>query len=183
MQKLSGLVLDHYDDYDGSQLQALYPTQDEVPDFIKQAHLLSAEEHSQLPDESFALVMIDGDKTLRKYACIDEGNVVLSVDYFLKNGHKVPLEAQKVAAANLVTACGWYDLDPPEELTKVAIGLGGLLMGAMVAPGAVREAKSNLAAVKAGPKGKITTPTDVAVRRQQMGLGAPRSMARMSGGF
>lgn len=169
MQKLSGLVLDQYDDYDGSQFQAFYPTREDVPEFIKQAHLLSPEEHGQLPDDSFALVMIDEDKALRKYACIDEGNVVLSVDYFLKNGHKVPLEAQKVAAANLITACGWYELDPPEMLTKVAIGMG-LITAAMMAPGASREAKKNLRAVKAGPSGEVVTPGEVARRRQQMGI-------------
>ena len=168
MQKLSGLVLDQYDDEDGAQLRTWYPTRDDVPDFIKQANRLSPEDHGRLPDESFALVMVDEDKVLRKYACIDEGNVVLSVDYFMMNGHKIPEEAQKVAAANLVTACEWYDLEPPEELKKVAIG-GGLLVAGLMAPGAVREAKSNLAASKTGG-GMILTPQQVKQRRMQMGI-------------
>ena len=168
MEKLSGLVLDHYDDYDGSQFRSWYPTEGEVPDFIKQAQRLTPEDHGKLPDDAFALVMVDGGTTLRKYACIDEGNIVMSVDYFLKNGHKVTVEAQKVAAANLVTACGWYGLDPPEELQKIAIG-AGLLTAALMAPGASREAKANLLAVKAGPKGQIVTPEQVAMRRYQMG--------------
>ncbi len=178
MQKLSGLVLDHYDDYDGAQFRSWYPTKGDVPDFIKQAHLLSPDEHGQLPDESFALVMVDGDKVFRKYACIDEGNVVLSIDYFLKNGHKVPVEAQKVAAANLVTACGWYGLEPPDKLTKIAI-----LAAALVAPGVAREAKKNLQAVKAGPRGQIVTPGDVSMRRSAMGLGKKRSIMGMASGL
>jgi hypothetical protein len=183
MQKLSGLVLDHYDDHDGSQLKGWYSTLAEVPDFIKQAHLLSSEEQNQLSDDSFALVMIDGDKVFRKYACIDEGNVVLSIDYFLNNGHKLPEEAQKVAAANLVTACVWYGLEPPEALEKVALGVGGLLMAGMIAPGVAREAKANLTAAKAGLGGQIVTPQDIETRRQQMGLGASKGMASMAGGF
>lgn len=170
MEKLSGLVLDHHDDHDGTELRSLYPTRQDVPDFIKEAHLLTPEERDQLPDDAFALVMVDGERTLRKYACIDEGNVVLSVDYFMRNGHKIPLEAQKTAATNLVTACGWYDLEPPEELQKVAIGAMGVAMGALMAPGAAREAKKNLAAVKAGPGGQIVTPEQTKARRMQMGM-------------
>lgn len=167
MQKLSGLVLDQYDDDDGAQLRTWYPTRDDVPDFIKYANRLSPEDHGRLPDESFALVMIDGDKVLRKYACIDEGNVVLSVDYFMMNGHKIPEEAQKVAAANLITACKWYDLEPPEGLKKVAFG--GLLMAGLMAPGAAREVKANLAAAKTSG-GTILTPKQVKQRRMQMGI-------------
>jgi len=44
----------------------------------------------------------------------------LSVEYFLKTAHRLPVEAQKVAAQNLVAACGWYDIEAPEELQKIA---------------------------------------------------------------
>jgi hypothetical protein len=87
---------------------------------VKQAHALSAEERTLLPDDAFALVLLDSGHTLRKYACTDAGNTTLSVLYFLENGHKLPESAQKVAAANLATACSWYGLEAP-ILEKIAL--------------------------------------------------------------
>jgi len=164
MEKLSGLVLDIYDDRDGETLRTIFPDSGELPEVVKEAHFLSSDEHSRLPDDVYALVLVDGDTSLRKYACTDAGNTSLSVEYFLKMAHKLPVEAQKVAAANLVKACGWYDIDPPDELTKVAIGLGGLVMGALTVPGAVKETQANLRAVK-GSKSRIVTPAQMRMMR------------------
>jgi hypothetical protein len=146
MEKLSGLVLDFADDHDGEVLRSIYPTRDEVPEQVKTASVLRGAPRDQLPDDLFALVLNDGDVTLRKFACADAGNTILSVDYFLRTGHKLPEEAQKVAASNLCTACGWYGLEAPEELKKVA-GIGAVLgatTALMETGGAVRRAKSNL---------------------------------------
>jgi len=143
MKKLSGLVLDHYDDAGGDVLRSLFGSKDSVPDLIKQAHYMSPEQRASLPADSFALELIDGDVVLRKYACIDAGNTALSVEYFLKTAHKLPEEAQKVAAANLLTACDWYAIDPPEELQKVAIGLGGVAQLAM-APMVLKDSKKQM---------------------------------------
>lgn len=118
--ELSGLILDVYDDLKGDVLRSLYPSQDTMPDFIKSAQVLSSEDRQNLPDDVFALVLQSGEQSLRKFACIDEGNTILSVQYFLKNAHKLPEEAQKIAAANLVTACSWYDIAVPEPLAKIA---------------------------------------------------------------
>ena len=170
MQKLSGLVLDIYDDPSGDVLREVFPTYEGVPDLIKQAHALTPEESSGLPDDVFSLVLEDGDTTLRKFACIDPGNTALAVEYFLKTAQKLPVEAQKVAAQNLVTACEWYDIDPPEQLTKVALGLSQLAMGALVLPGAASEAKKNLSAVR-GSGAQVLTPSQVKQRRMQMGAG------------
>lgn len=170
MQKLSGLILDVYDDVEGEVLKSIFSSQESVPDLIKEAHFLKPEERVELDSDAFALELVDGDVSMRKFACTDPGNTALSIEYFLKTGYKLPEEAQKTAAANLVTACGWYDIEPPEELTKVAIGLGTLAMGAMVLPGAAGEANKNLAAVKdAG--GAILTPQQVKMRKAQMGTG------------
>lgn len=133
MDKLSGLVLDVYDDPDGAVLREVFPSFDDVPELIKEARQITSEEREQLPDDAFSLVLIDGDTRLRKYACTDAGNTAISVEYFMKTAHRLPAEAQQVAAQNLVTACGWYDIEPPEELQKVAIGLGGAL-GVLAAP-------------------------------------------------
>lgn len=169
MEKLSGLVLDFYDDRDGGVLKSIFPTRDSVPETIKEAHSLTHEERSKMPDDTFAVVISDGDVILRKFSMADRGNTALSVEYFLKTGHKLPLEAQKMAAANLVDACRCFELEPPEALEKVAIGAMGLLGGALVVPGAMREAKSNLQAVR-GTGGAIMTPDQIKTRKAQMGL-------------
>lgn len=116
----SGLILDVYDDFKGDVLRSVYPSPDGIPELVKTAHVLSPEDRQRLPDDAFALVMRSGDAVLRKFACVDEGNTVLSVEYFVKNAHKLPLEAQKTAASNLVKACGWFDMEVPEELAKIA---------------------------------------------------------------
>jgi hypothetical protein len=128
---LSGLVLDVYDDCSGSSLKSIYPTKEEIPVIVKTAHALTGDEHDALPDDVFALVLDNGDGTiLRKYACIDPGNTLLSIAYFLQNKDKLPIEAQKVAAANLIKACDWYSLAPSADLAKCA-GLGSVLKPVM----------------------------------------------------
>lgn len=116
----SGLLLDVYDDYNGEVIRSIFPTFAEVPGLVKQAQVLSGEQRDLLPDDAFALVLKNGENTLRKYACVDAGNTMLSVLYFLENGHKLPDEAQKVAAANLSKACAWYEIGAP-ELEKIAL--------------------------------------------------------------
>lgn len=157
----SGLVLDVYDDCTGEVLRSAFPQPTDIPDSIKVAHALSFEERARLPNDAFALVLSDGGECLRKYACVDEGNTVLSTVYFLMNGHKLPEEAQKVAAKNLVEAAGWFDLSPPEELQKIAFG-GAVLkalnlgMGGLAAKGAVEQTAQNLRAVNQGAGGILS---------------------------
>jgi hypothetical protein len=125
----SGLVLDVYDDFNGSILRSLFSTPAEIPELVKQADVLGPVVREKLPDNVFALVLQNGDQQLRKYACTDPGNTVLSVLYFTKNAHKLPVEAQKTAAANLLTACAWYGLDAFAKeaglLGAAATGLAG----------------------------------------------------------
>ena len=126
----SGLVLDDHDDFGGAQLRSFFPAMSSVPGFIKQAQALSAEDRDQLPDDAFALVMLNGEEKLRKFACIDSGNTALSVLYFVKNASKLPPSAQQVAAENLKIACGWYGLDVPRELEQLSktAGIGESLV-------------------------------------------------------
>lgn len=148
MDKLSGLILDIYDDTKGDVLRTLYASGQDIPEQIKTAQLLQDEDRRALPDDVFALVLHDGDVTLRKYACVDAGNTVASVDYFLANAYKLPAEAQKVAAANLQVACGWYGLTPPEELEKIAMGALGAV-GGLAAKGVGWAAKNPMRALGA----------------------------------
>ena len=121
MNKIAGLVLDVYDDPKGEVLRGIFPTADDLPDLIKEASHVTPELHAQLPDDAFALVLQNnGETTIRKYACVDEGNTALNVEYFIKTAHKLPEDAQKVAAQNLIVACGWYGIEPPQELTRFA---------------------------------------------------------------
>ena len=164
----SGLVLDVYDDFNGGVLRSIFTTPDEIPDLVKQAEALGSVDRAKLPDNVFALVMKNGDEQLRKYACTDPGNVVLSVLYFTKNAHKLPPEAQKTAAANLVTACGWYGLD---DLAKEA-GLIGMAAG--------KIAKNPLGALGTA----ITAPALVQGTKSEIGnrMGAIHQFERAGGG-
>lgn len=164
----SGLVLDVYDDFNGGVLRSIFPTPDQIPDLVKQAEALGATDRAKLPDNVFALVLQNGEQQLRKYACTDPGNVVLSVLYLNENAHKLPVEAQKTAAANLIIACGWYGL---EDFAKEA-GLMGMAAGAV--------AKNPLGALGTA----VTAPALVQGTRQEIGgrMGVIRQHEAMGGG-
>jgi hypothetical protein len=152
MEKLSGLVLDPGDDYNGDVLRSLFSSPSEVPELIKKAARLTPERLERLPDDLFAVVLRDGDVTLRKYAMADAGNTALSVLYFLKTAHRLPAEAQKVAATRLCEACSWYDLPTPKDLQKLAIGVGtalNLAFAPTTIKGTAQGMKQNLATAKA----------------------------------
>jgi hypothetical protein len=179
MKKLSGLVLDVYDDADGAISRELFGTPDQIPEITKEAHVLTVDERSALPDEAFALILMDGNVELRKFATVDPGNTAMSVAYFLKTAHKLPAEAQSVAAENLWAACDCHGMEAPEVLKKVALalregqskeamGLLGLVNGALIVPGQVSEARKNLAATQ-GAQGAVMTPPEVKQRRSMMG--------------
>jgi len=157
--KTSGIILDLYDDVNGSVLKSFYPRAEDIPVFVKQASALPREKLDALPDDLFALVINGDDYVMRKYACHDSGNAALSVMYFLNTAHMLPQEAQKIAAANLIKACDMYNIEIPEDLTKIASGafekvaLGlGTVMTAISLPGQIKttgqEIKSNLDASK-----------------------------------
>lgn len=148
----SGLMLDVYDDFAGETLRALYPSLDGIPEGIKQAHRVTAADRESLPDDVFALVLVNHGEKLRKFACIDAGNTMLSVEYFLKNAYKLPVDAQKIAAENLTIASSWYDLEAPAELRKIAFGLGTAMTALTAVPiikGTGQAIKDNMGATRA----------------------------------
>jgi len=158
----TGLVLDLYDN--PSDLGTIFPSLDEVPETVKTAQALTPTMLESLPDDVFALVLLtDGDR-LRKYACVDAGNTELNVAYFFKHGHKLPADVQRRAAENLKIACAWYDVEVPEALEKVALGVNTVLT-AVTAPsqikGAVGQTGRNLAATGAAG-GQVLTPKNQA---------------------
>jgi len=158
----SGLVLDVYDDRQGAVLRSIFPTLEAIPERVKTAHPLSADDRDRLPDDLFALVLVEGDQKLRKYACCDSGNTVLSTEYFLKTASLLPDGARRLAAQNLYEAHLWYGLEPKPELEKLALGLGTAMAAfnaVPVAKGTAAAIKGNLSAVRQlEGRGNVVTP-------------------------
>jgi hypothetical protein len=117
MRSYEAGVFDIYDD-GGNILKEAVPDQHGLPDFVKTASLMRQQDNSRL----FALVMVDDGKVMKKFATADRGNTWLSTLYFAFTRDKLPEEAQKVAAANLVEACEAFDIAPPDYLFDVADG-------------------------------------------------------------
>lgn len=118
--RTAGLVLDFYDDLNGSILKGVFPSAEELPDLIKKAHILSPEEHGVLRDEAYALVLLNEGKVMRKFACVDAGNTALSALYFLRTADRLPAEAIKVAAANLIAESDRFGLPTLALKSKLA---------------------------------------------------------------
>jgi hypothetical protein len=171
----TGLVLDLYDN--PSDLKSIFPSLDVVPETVKTAQVLTSDVRDALPDDVFALVLMNGDDRLRKYACVDAGNTELNVAYFFKHGHKLPPDAQKLAAENLKIACSWYGIEVPEALEKVALGVNTVLT-ALTAPSQIKGAagalSQNLAANSAAG-GQVLTP------HNQKALGGMLKGAELTG--
>lgn len=100
--KTAGVVFDFYDDPRGRILKEVFPTPEDLPDFIKTAHILSPTEREILRDDAFALVMQNEGKILRKFACVDPGNTLISLLYFEKTAELLPEEAREAARQALL---------------------------------------------------------------------------------
>lgn len=111
-----GILLDVYDD--GGRL--LVGLADQIPENVKTAAFLPREEVESLPEDLFALVLLDGKQRLKKYACADAASTELSTLYLLSNYRNLPVEAVKVAARNLGEARSLYGMPEASELTKLA---------------------------------------------------------------
>lgn len=129
--RLAGHILDIYDDPKATVLLEKLAGRP-LPEKLASSRMLSATELAALPDRLFAVVATNGEDVVRKYAMHDEPHLVTSMLYFLERGGALPEDVQKVAAARLIEACGWYGVTPPDDLEKVAFlgplaGVGGAL--------------------------------------------------------
>jgi hypothetical protein len=115
----TGTIIDFYDDPMGSVLKTKV-AHAQLPDYVRSAEFQTEAKLAGLPDDAFALIMVDNGKAMRKFACVDKGNTALSVLYFMENKDKLPEEAQKVAAENLLGYCMAYGLDVPSQVKKIA---------------------------------------------------------------
>lgn len=158
----SGLILDLYDDLARGSFSQEVGGESNVAPLVKTAHLLSTEELSLLPNDAFALVLMDGENSLRKFACTDPGNTAASVLYFLQMRDKLSEDARKIASSNLCQFCEWYGLDTPEELKKEALSAGTVLGLALNAPFMVGQAKEIARKGKIGlsSQGVVHTPEE-----------------------
>ncbi len=119
----AGVVLDFYDDVSGSlvkQARSAFEAPEDLAKTLDNFHFLSPEEREVLRDDAYALVMQDEGTVFRKFACVDEGNTVLSTLYFMQNWEKLPTEAVKTAAANLMEHLCEFSLPVPNMLKMAA---------------------------------------------------------------
>ena len=161
--KTAGVVFDFYDDLSGSLLKLTFPTPEALPEFVKTAHILSPEEHGVLRDEAYALVMANEGKILRKFACVDAGNTLLSCLYFEENAQKLPEEAVKVAAVNLASFCQDFGFEPTNFVKMAAKGGQSRTRDSMKQPLVGDEAdwaaRTNLVSIRGGADSGRVIPT------------------------
>jgi hypothetical protein len=117
MRSYNAEILDFYDDQ-GALLRQVVEGPDDIPDFVKTASKVGHGSDNQL----YALVLVDEGQVLRKYATADRGNTWLSTLYFALTKDRLPEEAQKVAAANLIEACEHFNISAPDMLWDYADG-------------------------------------------------------------
>jgi hypothetical protein len=108
-------TFDVYDD-GGEALKNVLPDPTSIPEFVKTASSVTQE----TSDNLFALVMVEDNRVMKKFATADKGNTWLSALYFSMNKDHLPPEAQKVAAANLLMACEHYGIEPTSDIISLS---------------------------------------------------------------
>lgn len=109
------MILDIYDDPNREILHTKVAAVRSI-----ERHIDPPEKLAKYPDDLFALVMRTDHGKLRKFACVSKPQTALSALYFTQTWQNLPAPAVPVAATNIKTACGWYDLPVPEEVEKLA---------------------------------------------------------------
>ena len=108
-------IFDIYDD-GGDILKTTIPDPDDIPEFVKTAGSVDQASSGNL----FALIMVDDDRVMKKFATADAGNTWLSALYFSLTKDSLPAEAQKVAAANILMACEHYNIEPTADVLRAS---------------------------------------------------------------
>lgn len=160
--KTAGVVFDFYDDPSGELVKTAFPTTSDLPEFVKTAHILSSEERDVLRDEAFALIMSNEGKVLRKFACVDAGNTLLSCLYFEENAQRLPEEAVKIAAVNLASFCNDFGFEPTDFVKMAAAGHSRTrdsMRQPIVGDEADWAARTNLVSIRGGADSGRVIPT------------------------
>jgi len=108
-------IFDFFDD-GGKILKSMVTDPSDLPEFVKTASSASQDD----PSNMFALVMVEDGEPLKKFATADAGNTWLSSLYFSVTKDRLPREAQKVAAANLLMACEHYEIEPTRDIVELS---------------------------------------------------------------
>lgn len=113
MIKIASLVYDVYTDVHKQDLMKMASS---MPDYVKDAELISEDQLDNLSDGDFALIFNTREgETLRLFPILNKAHTWLAVQYFVRNKSKLPEEAQKIAATNILNAASFwevfYDLD------------------------------------------------------------------------
>lgn len=114
MFKLANQVIDAYDDTEKTWLRKLATIN-------PKCNLLSHEQRSQLKDHDFALSVVTKTASkLNKFPIADKDSTWISMQYFEKNSHKLPIEACEIAAYHLKTASLKHGLHPTPMVMALA---------------------------------------------------------------
>jgi len=114
MLKLANQVIDIYDDTSREGMKKLAKLN-------PSCNVLTSQERARLGDHDFALTVITKQASkLNKFPIADRDSTWLSNQYFDMNAHKLPVDAQKIAAQNIMVACAKFKVEPSETLKKFA---------------------------------------------------------------
>lgn len=92
-------------------------------DLIKTAQIPMEDELNVLPNEAFALILVEPDgNILRKYACNTKELAILNTELFLKDYSEIPDEIIKIAGYHLARAC--FSFKYNEGLNKLSKFVG-----------------------------------------------------------
>ena len=118
MNRLDSAIIDIFDDVNlGSTLQKVAS---QLPQDVRSGELPSLEERNEYDDMQFALSIITKTASkVNKFPVNTRINTAMSNQYFDLNHHKLPSEAQKIAATYIKVACERFNLDPSDPV-KVA---------------------------------------------------------------
>jgi hypothetical protein len=163
--QLAGILHDVYDDPHVQVLARISQTAP-IHEKVASMELLPPQALQALPDRLFAMVGTVGGELVRKYAMHDEAHMRTSLLYFEQGGaSNLPLPTAIKVANNLMVGCGWYGLEPSEDLQKLA-GIGTTAMNTLTGVTGAMDMHSQLGEIP----GKMRAAQDATRAAQLSGM-------------
>jgi hypothetical protein len=114
---LPGQVIDFYDDADHSCLKKIAHELDSW----RSCKVLSSEEHQDLSDDDFALIVLTKRaNVVRKFPIHDDGHVKLAALYFEETHGSMSTVERVCAATHIREACDAHEIEAPQSVAKYA---------------------------------------------------------------
>lgn len=160
--RTAGVMFDFYDDPRGEVLRDVFPSSEDLPEIIKEAHILDADERDSLRNEAYALIMVNEGKMLRKFACVDPGNTLLSMMYLEHAADRMAPEAIKTAAVNIQSFCEEFGMPVSPFVKMAATGMSRTrdpMQQPIVGDEADWAARTNLVSARGGADTGRVIPT------------------------